>query len=176
MTTKLEVILASVLGLVLACFGVGIWYHFHNADERKEGAAACVQATTQTKSEVAAENVADTTGQAADLKATVAQQNEKLSQLSRDNADLVGRLRAGNSVRQSGLPNPGCPAGNDLNAGALRAGQSGAEQAIASAEVRVFNDCDAEHARADSAVEAYNGWRQRMIDRQKNAPVSPPGH
>ena len=176
MTTKLEGILAGAVALLVLLIGIGLWWHFHNASEQRQGAAACIQATTQTKTEVAADNTAIESGQAADLKATVAQQNEKLDQLSRDNASLVDRLRARGAIRPSGLPDSGCPAHNDLDAGALRAGQGGPGQALASAEVRVLNDCDAEHARADSAVKAYNDYRQRMIDRQKNAPASPSGH
>ena len=172
MTTKLEEILAGLVALLLICIGIGTWWHFHNADERKEGAAACVQATTQTKTEVIAENTADTTGQAADLKATVAQQNENLQKLSADNADLVKRLHD-NALRPSTVPNSGRAAANNCDAGAVRSGQGDTgETVIAAAEVSVLNDCDAEHARADSAVKAYNDWRQRMIERSQKSPTA----
>ncbi len=171
MTTKLEVILASVLGLVLACLAAGIWYHFHNASERKEGAAACVQATTTTKAAVLEENTGDVTAQAADLKTTVAQQNEKIDQLSRGNAALVSQLYE-HALRPSAVSNSGRVTGASCDAGALREGQGDPGAAVKAAEVAVFNDCDIEHARADSAVKAYNDWRQRMIERSQKTPTA----
>jgi hypothetical protein len=170
MTTQLEKILVCVVGALILAITIVVWWHLHNAGERKLGAQACIAATTETKVEVVARNQADESGQADDLKATVADQNEKLSKLSADNADLIGRLHR-DTLHGSPVPNTGGAACPDLNAGALRAGQGDLKQ-IEPAEVAVLNDCDAEHERANAAVSAYNDWRQRMIERSQKTPAS----
>jgi hypothetical protein len=175
--TTLERIAAEIVAAIFVIIAATVWWKVHNLDERKEGAVECIASTTQTKAAVAAENTADTSGQAKDLVAIVETQNAQVQNLQRDNADLVERVRRAESIRPSPVPDPRRAASQNCDASPVRAGQGDVGQPgdagarISAQETLVLGDCDAEHARADAAVAAYNGWRTRMIERSQKTPT-----
>jgi hypothetical protein len=166
--TTLERIGAEILGGVFALAAVLLWWHVHNLDEQKAGAQACIQSTTVTKQTAVADNVVDTTAQAAQLRAVVQTYDQKISDLSSGNADLAQRLHD-NAVRPSAVPHSGPAAAGAQCPVAVPAGQSDARAAapLEQAEAKLFDDCDADYAGRLAVIQAYNDWRDRMIAAQK---------
>lgn len=173
MTTQLEKILATVVGLLISSGAALGWWVHHNHAEQKIGAVACIQANTETKQTAVADNAADATDQAKQLTAVVETYDKKVADLSRSNATLAASLHAANRVHQSSVPGAGSATGTDLCPVELPERQGDADRASARglalerAETQVFNDCDADWGALQVAVTAYNDWRDRIIAENK---------
>jgi hypothetical protein len=160
--------LLTKLGLVLvALLAIGGWFAWHDSSERKQGAQACIQSTTETKTEVKADNAADAQAQTLQLALVVKTYDDKVNDLARSNADLARRLHD-NSVRQIPAAHPGPVAGGTLCTVDVPDGQASARAAaIDAATKKVFDDCDADYAGRVAVIQAYNDNRNRMIAAQK---------
>lgn len=139
------------------------WWHVHNLNEQHAGAQACLQASTETKTDVIADNAAGAGAQAVDLQLVVKTYDDKVKSLAADNADLARRLHNG-QVRQSAAANPGSAAAGAGCAIFLPAAQSDARAAaIEVATKKIFDDCDADYAGRLAVIDAYNKNRERTI-------------
>jgi hypothetical protein len=159
--------LLAKLGIVLvALLAIGGWFAWHDSSERRQGAAACIQGTTETKQEVKADNAADSGAQTLQLALVVKTYDDKVADLARANADLARRLR--DPVRQIPTAGPGPVAPGALCPVDVPDRQSRARAAaIDAATEKVFDDCDADYAGRVAVIQTYNDWRDRMIAAQK---------
>src|SRR6266852_3414823 len=80
----IEIVAALIL---VACF-VG-WWKLHNNTEQQIGAQQCIEHTTETKTEIVADNRVDQAQSAAQLANVVRVYDEKVSSLQRDNTALA---------------------------------------------------------------------------------------
>jgi hypothetical protein len=148
---------------VLCAIFAGYWFT-HNHTEQAIGAQHCIMETTDTKVEVVADNSQLVAAHAAQLTQVVAVYEQKLKDSAGANADLARRLHD-NGVRQSALPGPrsaACDSGTDRG---LSDSQSAAGPGRVEADTAaVLDACDADHAKVTIIANAYNDWRQKMID------------
>lgn len=148
--------------LVLAGGGV-LWWKLHNAGERRAGAQACIQATTETKATAVKADTADADAQAAQLQAIVRGYDAKIAALSANNVALAQRLRD-NAVRAGAVPHPGSPAGSPAEQSGLPESESAVADRFWSIDLAATLDaCDANQARVEGLEQTYNDWRQRML-------------
>jgi len=167
---RLGIEIAAAL-ILLACF-VG-WWKLHNNTEQQIGAQQCIEHTTETKSEVAADNRVDAAESAAQLANVVRVYDEKVSTLQRDNVALA-RSVFDQPLRASAAANPrstACRAAPDAGLQQSESEAAARRQLVAADLVDVFNACDKLSAQLDGAVSAYDAARERAIKRAKKTPL-----
>jgi hypothetical protein len=162
----LERLAFEIAGVGVLC---GIFWGFwltHNHTEQTLGAQHCIMETTEVKTAVVADNSQLVAAHAAQLTQVVAVYEQKLADSAGANADLARRLRD-NAVRQSAAAGPGPVAAPGAADRGLHASESAAHprpDRIAADTADVLDACDADHAKVTIVTQAYNDWRQRMID------------
>jgi len=163
--TSLERLGAEILAAVLLTGAFIGWWQLHNDTEQKIGAEHCLISTTEVKTEVAEDNSGLVAAHAAQLTQVVAVYEQKLLDSAGANADLARRLHD-NGVRQSAAPGPRSAACDGPPNRGLPAGESPADPGprITADTAAVLDACDADHAKLTIVTNAYNDWRQRMID------------
>jgi hypothetical protein len=164
--TSLERTLIEIGATILFIAGFVAWWQFHDHTEQNIGAQKCIISTTEVKSEVVADNSKIESAHAAQMTQVVKTYDAQVASLSAGNAALARSLHD-NAVRQSAAPRPR-PAACEVRAVDLPAGQSdpvitrGA--LIDRAEVKVFDDCDADHSALIGVTAAYNDVRRQMLE------------
>ncbi len=164
--TSLQRAGAELLCLLLLIGLFAVYWHVHNGVEQTLGAQHCIKETTEVKGAVASDNSELVAAHAAQLSKVVAVYEQKLADSAGTNADLAQRLHD-NGLRQSPIPGTGSPACGSKRDGGLPASESTLEprsRRITDDTAAVFDACDADHAKLTIVTNAYNDWRQRMID------------
>ena len=172
MTSLQRLGIEIVAALLLIAGFVGYW-QLHNHVEQQIGAQGCLQSTTETKSEVIADNRVDAAESAAQLANVVRVYDEKLSNLQRDNAALA-RGVSDNALRRSAADDPrsaACGAAPDRRLPGSESEAEARRELIATDVEQLLTACDADHAKLDGAVSAYDAARQRAIERAKKTPL-----
>jgi hypothetical protein len=161
----LERIAWEIGGAVVLCGIFAGYWLTHNHTEQAIGAQHCIMETTDTKVAVVADNSGLVAAHAAQLTQVVAVYEQKLNDSAGANADLARRLHD-NGVRQSAVPGPRSAACASQPVGGLpeSQGAAAAGPAIEADTAAVLDACDADHAKLAIVAQAYNDWRQRMID------------
>ena len=162
--TSLQRLAAEALGAALLCGAFFGWWKLHNHEERRLGAAACIQATTISKSVAKQELTSDQTAQAADINTVVKGYDSKVVSLSASNDDLSRRLS--DAVRQNGVSHPGpaaCPSAADPG---LSQGESSARERLGQVRAdlkAVLDACDANQVKTEDMAMIYDKMRARAL-------------
>lgn len=149
--TSLQRLGAEIAGGVILCVAFISWWALHNHSEQKIGAAACIQATTETKATAV---VADSTieaAHAAQISKVVAVYEQKLSDSAHANDGLALRLR-NYALRTSPVPAVRDVACRAVAAGTLPGGDRGVEPAADPFGVDAATQAVIEACAADSAA------------------------
>jgi hypothetical protein len=164
--TQLEKILSIALGALALSGAVVGWWVMHNHTEQKLGAQKCITSTTEVKAAVIQDDTGIEAAHAAQISKVVQTYEQKLHDASTANASLAGRLHD-YAFRQSTVPgarSAACPSSPDPG---LPASQSPADPGLGrvTADTQSLLDaCDADHGKVTLVTDAYNDWRQRMIE------------
>jgi hypothetical protein len=171
--TTIQRIGAEILGGVLLIAGVLLWWNLHNRAEQKQGAQACIQATTIDKTEAVAQVVSTQAAEAVDINAVVKGYDAKVADLSARNDDLAGRLSASGAIRASRVSHSGSAAAGECTKSGVDSGQS--ETLAGLARVRADLDellaaGDANQVKTEDLATLYDGVRTRALAAAAAAP------